>query len=98
MAIVATPQLFAILAQTNHDQIGAALSAKFPNSYLVLSPGQWLLVAGGVTTKEVSDLLGITAGEAGTAVVIAGTGSYFGRTNPGVWEWLKSRLGVPSGG
>lgn len=96
MPIVTVPQLFAILAQTDHEKIEAALTANFPNNYFVLAPGQWLLVAGGLTTKEVSDLLGITTGQAGNAVVIAGTGSYFGRTNPGVWEWLKSRLGTPS--
>ncbi len=95
MPIVAIPQLFAVLGQTNLDQIDAAIKGKYPNDHLVLNPGQWLVVAGGTTTKEMSDLLGITTGETGNAIIIAGTGGYFGRGNPGVWEWLKSRLGAP---
>ena len=96
MPIVFTPQLFAILSQSNHEKIHAALETKFPSSYLVLFTGQWLLVTSGVTVKEVSDQLGISIGDSGSAVVIAGTGSYFGRANPEIWEWLKSRLGIPN--
>ncbi len=62
---------------------------------LALNQGQWLVVAGGTTSKEMSDDLGISTGLSGSAVVIAGTGGYFGRGNPGIWEWLKSRLGAP---
>lgn len=97
MPIVAVgPQLFAIMAQTNLENIGAALTAKYPSHHLLLYPGQWLLVASGKTAKEVCDDLGISTGETGNAVVITGTGSYFGRTNPGTWEWLNSRLGAPN--
>src|SRR5271169_5914607 len=97
MAIVAVPQLFAIMAQTSPEKIGAALAAHYPNSYFALFPGQWLLVAPGKTAIEISEELGITNGASGNAVIITGTGSYYGRGNPGVWEWLKSRLGVPNG-
>ena len=85
MPIVAIPQLFAILAQSNFDKIDAAIKAKYPNDYLALGPGQWLIVAAGTTTKEMSDALGVTTGESGSAVLIAGTGGYFGRGNPGTW-------------
>jgi hypothetical protein len=95
MPIVAIPQLFAVLGQSNFEKIEAAIKSKYPNDYLLLSPGQWLIVAGGTTTKEISDLLGITSGEVGNAVVLGGTGGYYGRSTPGIWEWLKSRLGAP---
>ncbi len=94
MPIIAIPQLFAILAQSNPEKIEGALSVQYPNSYFILFPGQWLLVAGGKTAKEVSDDLGITTGATGAAVIIAGTGSYYGRGNPQIWEWLKASLGA----
>jgi hypothetical protein len=97
MALVATPQLFAVMAQTNPEKVGAALAAHYPNSYFPLFPGQWLLVVPGKTAVEISEELGITNGTAGNAVVITGSGSYYGRGNPGIWEWLKSRLGAPNG-
>jgi len=97
MPILAIPQLFVILAQTpTPDKLAAALSLKYPGNHIGLFPGQWLLVTGGKTAQEVSDDLGISTGETGSAVVIAGNGSYFGRGNPQIWEWLKSRLGAPS--
>jgi hypothetical protein len=92
MPIVAIPQLFAILGQTNIDKIGEAIKAKYPNDHLALTVGQWLLVANG-TAQDVSANLGITSAETGSAVIIAGT-SYFGRGNPQIWEWLKSKLGA----
>jgi hypothetical protein len=97
MPIVGIPQplLFAILGQNNLDKIDASIKLKYPNDYLALSSGQWLVVTTGITSKELSDNLGITAGTTGAAVVIAGTGSYYGRSDPGIWEWLKSRLGAP---
>jgi hypothetical protein len=95
MPIIAIPQLFAILGQNNFEKIAEVLAAKYPNAYLALAPGQWLLVAGGKTAKEISDDLGISTGQTGMAVVITGTGSYFGLSSPDTWDWLKSRLGVP---
>jgi hypothetical protein len=89
------PQLFAILGQNNLDKIEAAIKLKYPNDHLVLNPGQWLLVASGTTSKELSDDLGITTGASGGAIIIPGTGGYYGRAEPGIWEWLKSRLGAP---
>jgi hypothetical protein len=95
MPIISVPQLFVILAQSNADKISGALAAKYPNAYLTLSTGQWLLVASGKTAKEISDDLGISTGTTGNGTVVTGTGSYFGRGDPGIWEWLKSRLGAP---
>jgi hypothetical protein len=96
MPIVAIPQLFASHSQApSNDKLDAAISSKYPDRYLSLFPGQWLLVTGGKTAQEISDDLGITTGESGSAVVIVGTGSYFGRSNPQIWDWLRSRLGAP---
>lgn len=83
------------MGQNSLEKLDAAIKSKYPTDHLLVAPGQWLIVASGITTKELSDLLGITSGEAGNAVVIAGTGGYYGRGTPGIWEWLKSRLGAP---
>jgi hypothetical protein len=91
------PGLFAILGQSNFDQIGAALASKYTGEYLQLAHGQWLLAAPGKTTKEISDALGISSESSiGTAVIVAFS-NYYGRANPQIWEWLKSRLEVPRG-
>jgi uncharacterized membrane protein YgcG len=95
MPIVALPQLFVILAHANPERVAATLSVNYPNAYLMVAPGQWLLVAAGKTAKEISDDLGISTGVSGNGMVFTGTGSYFGRGEPGTWEWLKSRLGAP---
>jgi hypothetical protein len=94
MPIVATPQLYAIMSQANPETLGGAIRALFPGEHLQLGPGQWLLVASGTTAKELSDKLGITTGQNGTAVIVTGT-SYYGRGRPEIWEWIKSKLGNP---
>lgn len=96
MAIVpATAGLFVVLAQNNFDQIGAAIKEKYPDNYSLAS-GQWLLAVPGKTTKEISDALGITGVEPpsgiGSAIIVA-FDSYFGRANPQIWEWIRSRTG-----
>jgi hypothetical protein len=95
MAIVSIPQMFAILGQANSEVITAVLAEKYPNDYFTISSNQWLLVAPG-TAKEVCDSLGITEGKSGSAIVVAFT-SYFGRTNPQIWEWIASRMGATRG-
>jgi hypothetical protein len=42
------------------------------------------------TCKEISDILGISDGSSGTAVV-AKIDSYYGRASTDIWEWIKSR-------
>lgn len=92
MAYYPIPQMFVILGQTNHLQLGQVIAAKYPNDHLALNPGQWIVIASG-TAKEISDHLGITDGSTGDAVVVAGT-SYYGRASSQIWEWMASRMGT----
>lgn len=87
--------MFAIIAAHDPTKLAAALKDKYPQDYLELVPGQWL-VSGGVTAQEVSDTLGITNGENGSAVVLSFQ-TYFGRTNPNVWEWIANKMGSKRG-
>jgi hypothetical protein len=92
MALISIPQMFVILGQANLPQLGQVIAAKYPNDHLMLSPGQWIVIASG-TAKEICDHLGITDGSTGDAVVVAGT-SYYGRASSQIWEWMASRMGA----
>jgi len=87
-------KMFAILAQSNFEEIGRVIKEKYPEDHYPLLSGQWLLVAEG-TAKSVSDSLGISDGTTGTAVIVLFT-SYFGRASTQVWEWLAAKMGTPA--
>jgi hypothetical protein len=71
--------------------IAAALEAKVPGHHRQLPLGEFLASFNG-TSKELSDILGITSGAVGQAVVVSISG-YFGRAQNDVWEWLAQRGG-----
>jgi len=89
--------IFAVISQPgpNHDRLASAVHAAFPDRHYVLGPGTWL-VAGLGTAKDVSDKLGVTEGENGSAVILE-TGSYYGRANPAIWSWIKTNWEVARG-
>jgi len=82
--------LFAILGHNDDPKLAAALTTHFPNDHLKIGHGQWLL-AGKNTTVDVSNLLGITDGSNGSAIVVS-ISSYYGRASANVWEWMKVKL------
>jgi len=53
-----------------------------------LEPGKWLLTSSLVTSKDMSDQLGVS--EAITFIICPIRG-YFGRTRSDVWEWLAAK-------
>jgi len=85
--------LFAILGHNDDPKLAAALVRHFPNDHLRIGQGQWLL-AGKNTTVDVSNLLGITDGSNGSAIVVS-ISSYYGRASTNVWEWMKVKLSTP---
>lgn len=52
-----------------------------------------LVAPSATTTKEVSDKLGISEGEAGNGIVLR-VETYFGRTAGSTWEWITAKMGV----
>jgi len=84
--------IFAIIAQPspNSARLPGAVTSIFPENHLQIAEGVWL-VAAKITAKEVSDKMGITDGKNGSAVVVEIAG-YFGRADPTIWSWIKSRL------
>lgn len=50
----------------------------------------WLVADDGVTTREVSDKLGLTPGAPHSAIVVR-VDSYFGLAPTEVWDWIRVR-------
>lgn len=53
-------------------------------------PTSGFMVSYNGTSKELSNVLGITEGTSGTAVV-ASISSYYGRAPTDIWDWVKTR-------
>ena len=89
--------IFAIMKQPGAaDNVGLAVFTQYSTSSYVLSTEAWL-VAAPSTASEVSDKLGITTGENGSAIIVE-VASYFGRANPAIWTWIKANWeGAPIG-
>ena len=90
--------LFAIIQQpgSNSENLGNAVGQAYPESVYNLGNGVWL-VSDVATASTVSDKLGVTEGENGSAIVVE-IASYFGRANPAIWTWIKSNWDRPTGG
>lgn len=83
--------LFLIVAlQTSAAAIDAIISEKIPqqDSYKMES-GKWIVDSPQLTSKAVSDALGLSATESHITVPVR---AYFGRAQPDVWEWIAAKL------
>ena len=94
---MATPNsLFAIFHVSNPALVEQRLQQIAPWLSLEVEPGQWVLVAPlGTTTKEVSERIGIDTGISNG--IVLRFDSYFGVTQPSIWEWLASKQGANLG-
>lgn len=82
--------IFAIIPQPNPQaqRLGPAIIAQFESANYLVDGGHGWLIAANKTAQEVSDMLGITDGTNGAALVLE-VASYFGRANPNAWTWIK---------
>jgi len=85
--------IFAVVGTANLSALDASIMAKYEGQFFKLTANHWF-VFDRVTSKEVSDKLGITDATGGQGVVLNVVG-YWGNTNKQLWEWLASREGVP---
>jgi hypothetical protein len=89
--------IYMVSALTNPNEVATAVQEKVQEADRYrLAPVGWLVKHSG-TTKELSDLLGVTSDiPMATAplgsVVITLVGSYYGRAQPDLWEWIRTRL------
>ncbi|BDD93561.1 hypothetical protein PanNE5_30010 [Pandoraea sp. NE5] len=81
--------IFVVIPTRSDHKLQPVLAEHFPEQHYKLPQGEYLIQFSG-TTQELSEKLGITGGENGTAVVAA-ISSYYGRAPADIWEWLKSR-------
>lgn len=58
------------------------------HTHLKVSESAWLIAAQG-TAEDVSEKLGITDGQAGSAIVLKAS-SYYGRTKTSTWDWIRA--------
>jgi hypothetical protein len=82
--------IFAITAPASNTAIGPAIETQFKDQYFKAWQGHWFVSTSG-TAMEVANKLSVADGSVGTVIVVS-VANYWGRANPEVWEWLKSRL------
>lgn len=84
--------IFTIIIQPSQNTalLPRAIDQTFPEQNIQIADEVWL-VAAKITAKEISDKLKVTDGANGPAVILEVAG-YFGRADPTIWSWMKSRL------
>jgi hypothetical protein len=82
--------IFSVSAPVTNTKIGPAIESRFAGNFIQAWQGQWFVSTTG-TTKEIADQLNVGDPTIGTVIVVV-VANYWGRANPEVWEWLKSRL------
>jgi hypothetical protein len=93
--------VFAVMAVDRPEVLGPVIQKQFPNDFIELERGQWLVSAEG-TSQAVCEKLGvihrteagIKKGDVGSALVVAVSG-YYGIKASNVWEWIKAHWETP---
>ena len=80
--------VFVIVPNNSSTHLNELISNKFGETSYQLPKGVWLLAYQG-TTRQISDELRISGGGESGAGVVFSISSYWGNTDPEVWEWLK---------
>jgi hypothetical protein len=74
---------------TSASALDAVVEAVIPKEdRQQLESGKWLLTSALITSKDVSDQLGVSET---TTFIICPIRGYFGRTRSDVWEWLAAK-------
>jgi hypothetical protein len=87
--------VFAIIAGSpDAPALDRRIIARFTvgNRYAI-APGQYLVDAPGLTSRQLSEDLGITNGSLGLHILVLPVTGYEGWHNREMWEWLSSHLG-----
>ena len=87
-------KIFAIIAVSSPDKVADQLKVHFPENYLSVGVGQWLLIGPvTMTTQELSKTLSISVDNSVSNAIVLSVGSYYGRAPLSTWEWLTAKLG-----
>ncbi|MNM71064.1 hypothetical protein D3C81_827170 [compost metagenome] len=79
--------IFAVIPTSESPPILDSIRASGLPFFLL--PRGEILVAYNGTSKALSDAIGISEGDTGHGVIFS-VSSYFGRTTPDTWEWIKA--------
>lgn len=88
--------LYVILTSGRNQKLAGKIAERFPEDYLKLGVGQWLISATGMTTRKISDELDIS--ESTPASLVFAISGHYGRHYSDTWEWIASKLEKPSNG
>ena len=78
--------IFAIIPTSENSNLPEQIKRVFASNHYELPHGEWLVAFGG-TTREASDLLGISDGQYGSAVIFL-VMNYWGFADKNIWEWI----------
>ena len=87
--------IFAVIRQNDDSRLNEVVASAYPRANYALSEFSWLVAASG-TAIEVAESLGLAAAGPNTGIVLE-VGSYYGRTNPAIWTWIKTNWEASSG-
>jgi hypothetical protein len=86
---MAVPTYLLIALGNFSSAVDAAVQAVIaPEDRHQIEAGKWLLSTTSVTSKDVSDKIGLSDT---TTFLICPIRGYFGRSSPAVWEWLAAK-------
>jgi hypothetical protein len=81
--------IFAIIPTDDYEALSEQINQDFAGSHYELPHGEWLIAFNG-TTKELSDRLGISDGQHGSAIIFLVT-NYWGFADKNIWEWVATK-------
>jgi hypothetical protein len=89
--------VFALIAPSLDPRLEEAVKAHFAEGdYYKITPEQFLVAAPrGLTTQQVSDLLGVGGGNVGRVMVLRVL-NYTGWHSKDMWEWITTHRSPPA--
>ena len=87
-------QVFAVFGVKNTDRVREGLTEHYPEQHRVIGSAVYLVATKDETTREVATKLGLgdkIEGRPVTSGIVVPMGSYWGRGDPDMWEWISVR-------
>jgi hypothetical protein len=89
--------VFAVIASTEAERLGAAVIAQYGANHYKFSPSSWFVPDSG-TTKDVADKLGLIGGGVGAQGVVIKISGYAGWAGAAGWSFLSQHPeAIPNG-
>lgn len=81
--------IFQVTSLAANPALEANIQNTYPSAHLRFAPNVWFVADQSVTTREVTEKLGVIPGSQFSGIVIVKVESYFGLASNSVWEWFK---------